>query len=380
MNRSNAPVTVSTLKKWWDTGTLKCTLPFQRRSGMWGSITKGNFIWSVLSDTYVFPIILLKDKVESGEGEKNAYKYEILDGQQRLTTLFDFMDGRLQLHSATPQVEIDGKVNLLAGCFFSDLSEECQEVIRGYRFSIQCLEDYTIEEVERLFFNMNSGVALSAIQKAKPKMGTDLSSFYDRLLQGPFFTQAINITEAQARREDDLLMLLQVALRLDNMEGRYEYKNISAASCLAYAAGLRESATKEQNEVLSDLVAYLDDCFRVQNKFLKKNNVCIVGVCARIAMQEGVEPGAFRAFVNDFASGVHYEYDGASGSGNIKAPKVQMRLRAMFFEMCKYFRWEPSVVRRPFSEEVNLYEGVYASLAPQLQEIGEDEPEEAEEG
>lgn len=363
MNRSSLPLGVNKLKKWWDdeNRVLRCDLPFQRHAGAWSPITKSNLVWSILADSYIPPIVLLKDKSGVDERGKDTFLYNIEDGQQRLTNLFSFMDDGWTLHGATPVVEYDGFEYDLAGKKFSELPEELQSAISQYRFSVQCLENYTMQEAESLFFNINSGVALSAVQKSKAKMGTDLIQFFSGLLEGVFFTQAIHITEAQARREDDLLMLLQSALLLDNRHDGLEYKTISAAYCLAYAESIKGSYTEEKREILREAVRFLDTAFPAKNKFLRKNNVPVVAVMARVAQEQGVTPDSFRGFINDFASQEHPAYDEASGSGNVKARSVQMRLRMMFLAFCGYFGLEAGAVGKPFADTVPLDEGTQAA-------------------
>lgn len=357
MNRSSLPISLKQLQKWYEAPepTLRCTLPFQRHSGMWNTITKSNLAWAILADSYIPPIVLLKDKAGVDSRDKVVYSYQVLDGTQRLTSLFDFMNDGYALHSATSEVELDGVIYDLAGLKFSELSEECQDAIKNYRFSVQCLENYTLAEAEALFYNINSGVALSAVQKSKSKLGTALITQFNELLKGNFFTQAINITERQARAEDDLLMLLQIALLLDNKYDGREYKNISAATCLDYAAEIRNSYTSEKRERLESLVGYLDEVFNSKSKFLRRNNVAIVAVCAQIAKEYGIEPLSFKAFINDFSNGVYPAYEDASGSGNIKAIKVQMRLRVMWFAMCEYYGWNSLDISLPFSADIPLY-------------------------
>lgn len=357
MNRSSLPLGLNTLKKWWNSseGVLKCSLPFQRHSGMWNAITKSMLVWSILADSYIPPIVLLKDKLGTDSKGKDIFTYQILDGQQRLTTLFSFIDDEWSLHGSTPEVEVDNTTYDLEGIRFSEMSEECQDAIRNYRFSVQCLENYTMSEVESLFYNINSGVSLSTIQKSKAKLGTDLIGFLNGLLQGSFFTQAINITEKQALAEDDLLLLLQGMLLLDNRHEGMDYKNISMATCLGYAEGIRGTYSGQKREKLSGIVSYLDEAFDTKVKFLKKNNVPIVIVLAEMAKYSGKDAFSFKAFINDFANGVYPEYDEASGSGNVKASKVQQRLRVMYLAMCSYYKIKPSEDDKPFAREIPLY-------------------------
>lgn len=357
MNRSSLPIGVNTLKKWWNSPNeiLKCSLPFQRHSGMWNVITKSMLIWSMLSDSYIPPIVLLKDKSGTDSKGKDIFTYQILDGQQRLTTVFSFIDDEWSLHGSTSEVEVDGTVYDLEGIMFSEMSEECQDAIKNYRFSVQCLENYTMSEAESLFYNINSGVSLSTIQKSKAKLGTDLIGFLNELLRGSFFTQAINITEKQALAEDDLLLLLQGMLLLDNRHDGLDYKNISTATCLGYAEGIRGTYSMQKREKLRGIIQYLDEAFDAKVKFLKKNNVPIVIVMAETAMDNGKDALSFKAFINDFANGIYPAYEEASGSGNVKASKVQQRLRVMYLAMCSYYKMKPSEDDKPFAREIPLY-------------------------
>ena len=357
MNRSTLPLGVGALYKYWHSPeqTLRCSLSFQRNSGMWSLITKSSLVASVLTDSFIPAVVFLKDKVGTNEKGKDICRYEILDGQQRLTSLFEFLDDRFALHGAVEPIEFDGFTYDIAGKKFSELEPELQDAIKGYRFSIQALENYTYPEVEKLFFNINSGVALSTIQESKAKLGNENMAFFNELLTSNFFTQAVNLTEAQAKREDDLLLLLQTMLLLDNRHEGREYKNISAATCLAYAESIRNTYNGDKKGMLQDLVEYLDDTFLQKMKFLRKNNVPIVGVCAKAAQEQGADPNAFKAFICEFSNNIYPAYEEASGSGNIKAPKVQMRLRVMFLAMCQYFGWDAEKVQKPFAEEIPLY-------------------------
>lgn len=360
MNRSSLPLNIGKLKKYWDSeeGILKCDLPFQRQPGVWNAGAKSSLVWSIMNDSYIPPVVLLKDRMGTDEKGKEIFCYNILDGQQRLTSIFSFMDDEWVLHTDTPAVAVDGFEYDLSGRRFSELEEELKNAITQFRFSAQCLEDYTMEEAEALYFNINSGVSLSSVQKSKPRMGTELSRFFASLLEGDFFARAVNITEAQAKREDNLLMLIQSALLLDDRHAGVGYKTISAAFCFSYAECMRDTYSPERKAVLAGAVGYLDSAFQSKNKFLRKNNVPVVAVMADVALGQGIAADDFRSFINEFASRVYPSYDAASGSGNVKYRLVQMRLRVMFLAFCRYFGLDAEAVGKPFAEDIPLYEGI----------------------
>ena len=354
MNRSSLPVSVNTMKKWFesDDKVLQCTLPFQRHSGMWSPILKSNLVWSMLADSYIPPIVLLKDKRGEDSKGKDIFGYQVLEGQQRLiTTLFPFLNDEWALHGSVEPVEVEGFTYDIAGKKYSELEEELQDIIKNYRFTVQAIENYTMEEAEKLYFNINSGVALSAMQKGKAKLGNELMEFVNTLLSGNFFTQAINITEKQALKEDDLLMLMQGMALLDQRHEQREFKNISAASMLSYAESIRNSYNEEKQQMIMEIVDYLDSSFENKNKFLRKNNVPIIIVMSKIAIENNVKPELFKAFINDFANALYPAYEEASGSGNIKIANVIQRLKVMFVAMCNYFGWNIDEIGKPFESE-----------------------------
>lgn len=226
--KPNLQAGLSKLKKWWEEDrVLRCTLPFQRQAGVWNPVTKSNLVWSLISECYVPPITF------------EGFPFDI------------------------------------AGKKFSELEEELQDAVNQFKFSLQCFENYTMKEAESLFFHINSGVSFSAVQKSKAKMGTDMITYFNQLLGGTFFASAVHVTDAQARREERLLMLLPSVLLLDNRECGYPYKTISSAFCQKYAESLRDNYNEVSRMILSETIDYLGEAFQTTNKFLKKNNVPI---------------------------------------------------------------------------------------------------------
>lgn len=336
MNRSQLPLGLGTLKKWYEEkNCLKCTLPYQRHSGMWNNITKSLIVWSILADSYIPPIVFLKDPDGVDEKGKQQFQYQICDGLQRLSTLFDFMNDNFRLHASTPEVEVDGTVYDLASISFSELSEECKDRISGYRFSVQCIENYSSDEAEMLFYNINSGVALSTIQRSKPKLGEEICTFMREQLEKSFFTQAINLSANQAIREDDFYLLLASIMLLDDEYSGY--KSISMSECLKYAEILRNSFSDDKKLEVMEVTDYLSQVFTVKVKYLRKNNVPPVIVLAKQALADNIEAGCFKAYLDEFFGKEPDEYKEFSGSGNVKLVNVSGRMSVLKREYLKYF-------------------------------------------
>ena len=153
MNRSTLNVGLSNLKKWKEEkNALRYDLSFQRHIGMWSLPSKSMLIWSILSDSYVPPVIFVKnDEDVVDEKGKTMSCYSVLDGAQRTTNLFSFMNDEYRLHGSTPDVEIDGDMFELAGMLFSELPQELQNAINSYKFNIQVIANATEDEQTVLY-------------------------------------------------------------------------------------------------------------------------------------------------------------------------------------------------------------------------------------
>lgn len=84
--------TVKNLKSMYDgKHTLQMDHVIQRQSGQWDGdrLKKSLLIHSILANYPVPPVYCLKEAISDKD-----YSYSILDGKQRLTTTFDFIDGR----------------------------------------------------------------------------------------------------------------------------------------------------------------------------------------------------------------------------------------------------------------------------------------------
>ena len=339
MNRSSLPSSLGTLKKWAspDKDTLRFDLSYQRHSGMWSSIQKSMLVWSILSDSYIPPLIFLKN-YEDRDG-KDTPVYSVLDGQQRLTSLFEFIGdeengGGFPLHASTLDVDIDGDVYEIQGLKFSELSQEMQNLLLGYKFSIQAIEGAIDEEAENLFLNINNGVPLSTVQKSKARLGDELCQYFRGILEKPFFTQAINLSANQCLKEDDLAVALQAYMLLS--EGYDDYKSISVAECFKFAEWLRNNLDEDEQTNFTLTIEYLG-IFDKKMKFLKKTNIVPVIVVAQFLMLQGVEESEAKSFFNDFFSSESEEYAVFCGAGNVKRPMVEGRVRTLKEAACIQF-------------------------------------------
>ena len=339
--------TVKNLKNMYDgKNTLQMDHVIQRQSGQWDGdkLKKSLLIHSILANYPVPPVYCLKEAVS----EKD-YSYSILDGKQRLTTIFDYIDGRYPLDEETPSVVIDEVTYELGGRYFTDLDTECQQEILRFKFTIYGFEDADDDLIEEIFFRLNNSAPLSKPQKAMPLCGVENAKFIKSLLADRFFSDICQFSALQRRKSDDMCTLLQSMMLLDSRHEGYEFSSISADEIMRYAAHIKNNYSEKQKERLYDIIDYLEKVLNEKDKMLKKINIPIVMLTATTAMGSNydstkgiyrVGPMYFRQWFSYFFDECYEDYKQYCSSGSIKKEKTLKRIEVMENSLKKYFELE----------------------------------------
>lgn len=339
--------TVKNLKSMYDNkNTLQMDHVIQRQSGQWEGdrLKKSLLIHSILANYPVPPLYCLKEPVTDKD-----YSYSILDGKQRLCTVFDFLDGKYPLDVETPPVAIDDVTYEIGGKYYTDLDIECQQELLRFKFTIYGFEDASDDLIEEIFFRLNNSTPLSKPQKAMPLCGVQNARFIKSILADKFFSEICQFSALQRRKSDDMCSLLQAMMLLDNRHCDYEYTSISADETMRYATFIKNNYSEEQKERVFDIVDYLEKAFPEPNKMLKKINIPMIMLVADIAMGEDyvavkniyrVGPMYFRQWFAYFFDECSDEYKQYCSSGSIKKEKTLKRIEIMEKSFKEYFELE----------------------------------------
>lgn len=342
MIRTTLNWTVKNLKAMRDEKeTLSFNHPIQRQSAQWTNEQQSLLIHSMLAD---FPVpSVYVHKMESTETDakgKHTYSYSVLDGKQRMTTVFSYIDGEFALSEDTPDVTLEDVEYEIAGKYFDDLDEDVQQEILRFKFNIQSFESVSDDTIEEIFFRLNNSSPLTKPQKAKPLMGVDNSIFVNGILDNRFFKEKCNFTKAQLRNSDDMCTLIQCMMLLDYKYRDYQFESISADAVMKYSQYIKGNYPDECRCKLKKIVAFLDNIFYMKEKNLRKVNIPIVFMMADKALSLSISGTNFRRWFMDFFEKHKTEYGQFCSSGSIKREKTLGRIEVM--ERCfnDYFRTE----------------------------------------
>ena len=140
---SRAEYSAAEILDWAESNTLILTPKFQRR-GVWQQGAKSFFIDTLLRQMPIPPIYIRLRQAK----EKNRIIREVVDGQQRLAALTDFMRGEYALAKSLPS-DWRGKT-------FEQLSKDEQTRIEKSTFATETFQGISDQEVLEVFSRLNT--------------------------------------------------------------------------------------------------------------------------------------------------------------------------------------------------------------------------------
>lgn len=138
---------------------------------------------------------------------KAPEKYEVVDGQQRLRTIFEFHAGEFSL--AKDADDIDGVV--VAKMKYEDLPEELRLRFDNYDLDVIVLSDTGDDEVREMFLRLQNGTTLKAQEKRNAMPG-NMRAFVKELAKHPFFAR---VGFSDSRFTFDLVAAQMTAIELN---------------------------------------------------------------------------------------------------------------------------------------------------------------------
>lgn len=139
--------------------------PYQRASDVWPPEKRKLLIDSILNG-YDVPKLYFHEFFPAKVIDGNRYKYAIVDGKQRLQTIFKFIEGKFAL---SEDIEfIADPTRKLGGLTYAELAREFPDLktrFDGFVLPIISIMTEDTELIEDMFSRLNEAVPLSAAEK-----------------------------------------------------------------------------------------------------------------------------------------------------------------------------------------------------------------------
>ncbi len=136
------------------------------------------------------------------------YEWEVVDGQQRLTAIWEFLkDGYPISRNSDPVGEHD-----IGGKVFSNLHIDIQERLQGYELNIVELEEAEDQEIEEMFLRLQDGVPLNAAEKRNAISGSVRDFVRNIASTHPLITDSISFPNRRYAHDEIVAQMLLVEI------------------------------------------------------------------------------------------------------------------------------------------------------------------------
>lgn len=135
--------------------------PDFQRGEVWSQVKQKRLIDSILRDWHVPPIHVVQ--------HAQTKRQEVLDGQQRLVAIRDFVNGAFTVDGTIEP--IDPNIEKLDGLRFAELPTEWLRQFNQFSIRFFLIVDFEPEEPAELFFRLNQPVALTSAEQRNAFFG-----------------------------------------------------------------------------------------------------------------------------------------------------------------------------------------------------------------
>lgn len=317
--------------------------PYQREGAVWSLEQQQLFVDSLLNG-YDVPKIYLHDL----RGRHPTKVYAIVDGKQRLTTIWRFLRDAFPL--APDFVTIPANLpdippntpRPLAGQRFSELDPAWQRELTGTYLAVVLIQHATPGDIEDLFSRLNNGEPLNAAEK-RNAIGGSMAQLTRELVRHPFFTDRLPFDNDRHQHFDLAAKVLLIE------EARHETRgavpDLQAASLDRFVRAHREMSNDERERLKEWALvplSYLCRVFHADDPLLARPAAAPLLYLFARGLRGGhrdVSPTQIRAFLAGFEQARHkaledpanadaslIEFTALSESRTNEAPNLARRL------------------------------------------------------
>lgn len=174
---------------------------YQRISGIW-TLEKRQLLIDSLINGFDVPKLYFHEFVPPKKIRAKKYRYAIVDGKQRIQTIWDFIDGKISLSEDFEYIR--DKSIKAGGLGYSQLAEKYPQL--KSRFDATLLDIVTIRTsdidlIEDMFSRLNEAVPLNAPEK-RNAFGGPMPYAIQKVSDHKFFTKHIPFPDNRYRHRD----------------------------------------------------------------------------------------------------------------------------------------------------------------------------------
>ena len=195
---------------------------YQREGDVW-TLDKRQLLIDTIINGFDVPKIYMHKFTEGVSKDGKTYEYAVIDGKQRLSAIWDFIQGKFALDNDFVYVKDESLV--AKSLTYSELGQKFPDIkadFDAYSLSIVTIETGDVELIEDMFSRLNEAMPLNAAEKRNARPGP-LPAAVRTLSDGHFFTARLPFSNKRYRHFDLAAKMLLLADRKSIVDTKKAY-------------------------------------------------------------------------------------------------------------------------------------------------------------
>jgi Protein of unknown function DUF262 len=329
---------------------------YQRNGDVWSLEKKQLLMDSILND-YDIPKLYFHDiSGTNPTTTEKKYEYAIIDGRQRLESIWGFMNDEWSLandfsYLADPDVKA-------GGLRYSDLAAAYPELkvfFDSFNLPIVVVKTDDLELIEDMFSRLNEAVPLNAAEK-RNALGGAMATAIREMASTKFFTETVKLGNRRYQHQEVAARLLFIEYSLLKFGRIQDTKKPYIDQMVKNYRGSSELPIELIVDPVNHTLEILSTIFSTQDELLRTQaGIPIYYLCAQSAQDHGELNKITRARIIEFNTRLHenrtraemdlgladyrlLEYERMSQQGTNDASSIRERAAIM----CEFLGVEPN--------------------------------------
>lgn len=362
---------------------------YVQRNKCWDNERKSKLIRSIINGFPRVPEIYATKDTEDGI-------YQCLDGQQRLTTVYDFVNDEIILSDLDVVIDENDIEYDLNGKKFSELPEDFQDVILSYSFRIAYYDDLTDDEQAELFYLINNSKPLTKIEHNRA-VSKSLKTIQE-IGKHELFTTSLTAKAFEKYTHEDLVIKSYIMLRLNTpcLDNKVVAPTMINTEFTDDDIKLLNSVYDRILNTYKTIIS--DDSVetgkiskRIAKRVITRTHMLSIMPIVKQSIEDGVSDKAFTSWVKNFFCGTksatkYSDYNSrcTSGSGHVESIKTRLNvINKDYKNFMRNYKEQPKEEAKETKEEIDTVhtsvESVQTDVNESVEEVTHDVVEANEE-
>jgi len=226
-------------------------IPDWQREEVWDRAKKRALIDSILRSWKLpkFYFLKLSDDPE---------EFEVVDGQQRLATIFEFFDNELDL---TKQTAAE-----FGGFRYTELPQSRQDAFDDFEIQFDVIEDAEESDIKEFFQRLQAGLPLTSSEKLNA-VHSNLRDFARKLAKYSFFRTKVYLSDTRYAHFD--IASKVAAIEIEGLDAGLRYEELKET----FESQSSFSARSQVARRLQETFDYLDRVFPAKSTLLRHRTI-----------------------------------------------------------------------------------------------------------